>query len=372
MEPIAWRRDLLTLANRMPALSRPATLGVRRRVLDVALGSGWSPAPMDAPVVHAAAGLAVAYPSAPAGWIAAVARRHLHELYVAGLAWQRLRASDGPSIARFVERRTTLADDGRLRQLADSDAPVVFFTPHYGLPALAGAHIAYALAGRKRYNTFFASPDDNPTTAGFREFFDRLGTGVACIMAGERAAVTALKALRRGEALSMQPDVFDNRHASAAVVPFLGGLAFAMTGTAHLAIRAGARVVPLYAWRDTASRDARFVVRVHEPLAFEPSGEMDADAYRLTALIHRHMESQILAAPEHWLYWGAFASRTVPGIRMSANPASDEWREASARALDLADRVVPALRGETAAARIVLRIPRERGENSSPPPDAIP
>jgi hypothetical protein len=216
------------------------------------------------------------------------------------------------------------------------------------------------LAGRNSLHTFFAAPEDNPSTAGYQEVFARSALGIDCILVSARASLTALRVLKRGEALAMQPDVFDNRQGQAAAVPFLRGLTYAMTGTAFLALRTGATLVPVRA--DVTDR-GRVIVAFDEPLRYEPLGDAERDAWHLTALVHRAIERHIEDAPDQWIYWQVLGERMVPGAAIPPAALRDDaawaaaFRATAAWASSARPAIAPLLAGATGLPPAVVASP---------------
>lgn len=135
------------------------------------------------------------------------------------------------------------------------------FSRRHGLPVADFLAIARALHGRTRVTTFYAAADDNLSTQGYADFFARAPYGVKSIQASPRTPVTALRALREGEVLTMQPDV-----------------------CGHWSVR------------------SRITLRFEEPLMNAPTGNVEADAHRLTFAIYECLERHIRAFPEQWAY----------------------------------------------------------------------
>ena len=339
MPSFTWSRDALTLLSRTrAATSAPDPL--RRAMITTILRSGYTPPPGAQMRAAAARSLETAL-----GYGPDEARRAADQfaatMYRAGLLLFDLRLASAPSVDAFLEREQAI-DGWENLVAALSAGPVILFSGHFGLPAAAALGIARRLRGQPRLNTFFAPPDENPMTAGYAELFAKVGYGINCIPAGSRAPVAALRALRTGEILTMQPDVYDNRRGSAVLVPFLGGLTYMMTGTAFLALRSGAALLPTYC---AVKSDGTLQLRIDPPLTIPLAGDADRDAYRVTAAICASLEREIRSQPEQWVYWPTLAERMVPGISFPRDGACDAsvWRGALESLLPWAARNVPAV-----------------------------
>ena len=340
----AWQKDFLTALSRtrVARISPAAQI----RAIRLALRLGYTPTATEHMHGDVSRALMTSLDCSSTE-AQRLARAHADTMYRAGLLWYGLRLADRAQIEEFLRDSVRVEHADRLLDLPAG--PTIVFSAHYGLPIAGALATAKLLQGRTRLNTFFASPKDNPSTAGYAELLGRSGFGVNCILVNARATVLALRALKAGEALTMQPDVYDNRYASAVLVPFLNSLAYVMTGTAYLALRSGARVVPAFT---RVERDGRVVFTYDPPLEFTPTGDEAKDLYRLTCAIHRAIEAQVRAAPEQWVYWQILDDLTVPGVVLPANRTGDDdaWRGAYLSAAGWASRVVPTLRGVLDAA----------------------
>lgn len=82
--------------------------------------------------------------------------------------------------------------------------------------------------------------------------------------------------------------------------PFFGRPASATPAPALLALRSGAPIVTGYTRRLPGTY--QFEAVVDEPIHVLPSGDRDADVYRVTLEINRRFEQYIRVAPEQWLW----------------------------------------------------------------------
>jgi lauroyl/myristoyl acyltransferase len=316
--------DPLAALGRLVPAEREALRPLRTGTLRTALRLGLRPGPTAAALDHTARMLGVALPDLSPAELRDTARRHHAAMYDFAMTRQYLAAATAREARWFCTERLTVEGEEHLRRARDHDGPVVMFTSHFGVPILALLRIMVELDGHKRVNTFYADPEANPNNAGYRELIEKLGTDVNVLYDDSRAVRGALSALRRGEVLTMQPDVYDNRTGSAMLVPFLGGLTPAMGGTAFFALRSGAMVLPVHCFQ---TGGLRCTLRFDAPLEPVRTASFDDDVYRLTADIHANMDAHIRRAPEHWNYWDSLGERLVHGVRLPAASRADAWRD---------------------------------------------
>lgn len=102
--------------------------------------------------------------------------------------------------------------------------------------------------------------------------------------------------LRRGKGILM---LVDQKTWEGVPAPFFGREAMTTPAPASLALRMGAILLPASAER---LGGARFRVRVHPPVAFEPTGDSDKDVLALTAKITATIEQIVRERPSQWLW----------------------------------------------------------------------
>ncbi|HEX6928551.1 MAG TPA: lysophospholipid acyltransferase family protein, partial [Gammaproteobacteria bacterium] len=267
-----------------------------------------------------------AFPGGERANLAMLRERHMMARHHAGVILANLRARGRRALARHAARDVTYLDPAWLDVITRSARPVILFTPHYGCFVSASLRIARDLGAHRRVNIFFDDPRDNPTTGMFAPLYTRFGGNVNVLYNSRRAVVAALRALKEGEVLTMMPDVYDVSGGYAAV-PFFGGLTNAMTGTAFLACKTGALLVPVYC---RPVQGLRCEVDVQPPI--EPSAIPDFEqaVFETTAAIFGNMEAELRRHPEHWIYWDEF-HRRFPA--MTPLPGKGETWEEGADAL---------------------------------------
>jgi lauroyl/myristoyl acyltransferase len=265
--------------------------------------------------------LAAVFPERPAAEIRRTARDYRRSMFEYSVEQTHLDQLSRQALLRYCTGRVTLIGGEHLHEALSRPEPIVVFAPHYGNFAIVSLRIAIEARGRKQVHFFFNPPEKNAYSPRIQKLFKVLDYGVEPIMNDRSGVVKASRALDRGELVGIMPDVADV-DPRALFVPFFGRLAVAMGGTAHLALRSNATVLPMYAWRTGASR---FVMEVRPPLRLVRRESMDESVYETTAAIFRNMEERIAARPEHWMYWDTFVARVFPGVRLAATPAG--WRE---------------------------------------------
>jgi KDO2-lipid IV(A) lauroyltransferase len=111
--------------------------------------------------------------------------------------------------------------------------------------------------------------------------------------------------LRSGRAILLLADQKTNEGIPA---PFFGREAMTTPAPAALALKLN---VPIVFASNRRVGGAHFVVTVHPPLPFTPSGDHDADIRSLTAAINARLEEIVRAHPGQWLW----IHRRWPGAR---------------------------------------------------------
>lgn len=167
----------------------------------------------------------------------------------------------------------------------------VVVTPHFGNWELFPAHLVQrgyrgAVVGRTPANPYFAK--------ALRDMRARAGVETLDALGSPRAIV---RVLHEGGIVGLLPDL-DSKRAAGIFVNFLGRPAWTPTGPAHLAVMAGAPVVPAY----------MILEGDRYRLTFEPAIWPDADASRreeiarLTHAWSERFEARIRAHPENWVW----------------------------------------------------------------------
>jgi KDO2-lipid IV(A) lauroyltransferase len=221
--------------------------------------------------------------------------RHFGRVMADTLKWTRLRAS---------RRAKLLKVDGEehiLRALRGGRGGLIF-SAHFGNWEVAAEAVA-ALAPL----SVVARPLDNPLIeAELARFRKRLGTR---IISKFQAVKPILKALRQNELVAILIDQNVLR-SQAVFVDFFGRSAATTPGLASFHLRTRAPLVPVFCF--PAPRSA-YLVKVGEPLTFEPGGEYDRDVLKITQACTKMIETEIRQNPGLW-FWFHNRWKTRPGI----------------------------------------------------------
>jgi lauroyl/myristoyl acyltransferase len=249
--------------------------------------------------------------------------KHRRSMFQSEYERKQLDMMPGANLRDFCARRVDVAGVEHLRAACESPDPVVLFTPHYGSFAIGTMRAAMDIAPHKQFSVFYDAPEKNPTTHIYKGMFERLDVGTRVLYNDRTAILGGTRALRKGGVLGIMPDVYEY-NPGLMYVPFFGGLTVAMGGTAFFALKANARLLPAYCWR---SGRGRFQVRYDAPIELSRTGNLGEDMYHTTVRIFANMQAQLTAAPEHWVYWDGFSTRT--GYELEARlPRGDEsWAE---------------------------------------------
>jgi hypothetical protein len=226
-------------------------------------------------------------------------RCYVLQRYVLGL--------DRDALHQFFEERVRY--DGSTWPL-DERRPLILAAPHYGAATVGLLAAVHRMHRRRPVNLFF---DTDARKRHVARLLDSAGIDVAQLHSGFAGSVEALRALRRRECLIMMPDVFDHG-AQTVVVPFYGRLLRVAAGTAFLALRSNALVVPVFA---TASRRITLDVKVDTAIdARRFSGDEPQKIFALSHTLFMRFESAFRSAPQHWRGW-----ETLSNVSSEIDPA---------------------------------------------------
>lgn len=248
------------------------------------------------------------------------AKHHYHIItrYLAGLSKR--------GLENYADRYVHYTDLGIVKELCDQNTPIILVTPHYGAFVAASIKVIRDFGARKTVNLFFDDPQNNPSNSAFPPIFERLGGNSAVLLNNRRSVVSAVRALKDGQILTMMPDVYNVGGAHVAV-PFFGRFTHAMTGTAYFALKSNALLVPVYSY---PVKGISCAIDIQKPIKLSENRNFEHALYETTASIFKNIEEQLLLRPEHWEYWSEFHSRFPLPIRVGA---SDDERIAEIRAL---------------------------------------
>lgn len=264
--------------------------------------------------------LRTAFPGLDDATAAHLHTRHRLSMRKFGLIKDHLAGLDAGELARFLDRHVDVDGQEHLDAVRADKAPVIFVTPHYGNFPVGCLKLIKEIGHVKTVNTFYNPPSKNRSSEGFDTLFRGLGYGFNALFNDDTAVLKALRVLKRGEALTMMPDVFDiSGHVL--YVPFFGRLVPAMAGTALFALKSRATVIVGY---NCPRRGLKSTLKLGAPLVFERSGKLDEDIAALTTAIFGELETQIRQSPEHWIYLAGIGD-LLAGRLVLGDTAAPSW-----------------------------------------------
>jgi lauroyl/myristoyl acyltransferase len=185
--------------------------------------------------------------------------------------------------------------------------PLILATPHYGAPLAGLVAGASLLRDRRTLNVIY---DRVRHGARLDSFLLRAGLQPGALLAGKSGIRASLRALDRCECVALLPDAFDDI-AHTLVVPFFNRLLRIASGTAYLAWRSGALIVPCFA---IPRRNFGLRVLLGEPIdPCRVTAEEEAQGiFTLSHALFSRIEEQLRFEPEHWRYWNRLAHVSTP------------------------------------------------------------
>ncbi len=194
-----------------------------------------------------------------------------------------------------------------LERACAAGQPVILVTPHYGSFMQAALRVALEQQGKPVY--FFYNPSErNPYADTSDVLIDRIDDRCVKIHHDRKGVITALRALKKGAMLCIMPDQI-TPEGEVVYVPFFGRFFSVMQGVAFFALKANAKIIPLYCF---ASAGGEQVLEYRAPIAVmaDPSLGGEARLYQITMALFCEIERQFRQAPAHWRYWTQFRSRS--------------------------------------------------------------
>lgn len=293
--PEARRNRPVTLVHRAE-FALALALGFFFRLVGVdaasSIAGGFTRAagPLISPITNRArANLAIAFPDWPAKKAEATIRD----------VWENL----GRTTAEFAHLTQFEPDAGnprvevvgrdKIEGIAQGDDPVIFVSGHFANWEV-GSIVLHALG--VDYGVIYRAAN-NPLIDGLIIKERARVMSRRQIPKGKRGGRDMIEALKAGASLAM---LVDQKLTSGGIPsPFFGKNAMTAPAAARLALKYRTPVVPIEIER---VKGARFRVAVHDAIAFEPSGDANADTQRLTDLINLEIESLIRKRPGQWLW----------------------------------------------------------------------
>jgi len=226
--------------------------------------------------------------------------RHFGRVTADSLKWTRLRAS----------RRTKLLiieGEERIRRALRQGRGALIFSAHFGNWEVAAEAVA-ALAPL----SVVARPLDNPLVeADLARFRKRLG---ARVISKFQAAKPILQALRRNELVAILIDQNVLR-SQAVFVDFFGRPAATTPALASFHLRTRSPLIPVFCLPGPRSS---YLVKIGDPLTFDPGGELERDVLKITQACTKMIETEIRENPGLW-FW--FHNRWKSRPEAEADPA---------------------------------------------------
>ncbi len=192
--------------------------------------------------------------------------------------------------------------------IRNEQRPIIMVTPHYGSFVFASLAIAQFLAP-KRINIFYDDPKNNASNAQFFEILSSQAN-IRVLYNNPRGIATAVKALKHGEVLTMFPDVYGSIDQTS-FVPFLDRYLRIMPGTAFLARRNQALVVPAYSWPRKKFGAYIQLDRPIDPLQFI-DGDAEQQEFAINCEIFASISKKLREMPEYWHYWERLSEISQP------------------------------------------------------------
>jgi KDO2-lipid IV(A) lauroyltransferase len=257
-------------------------------VVGVVLGMRWK---------TVRAHLRQAFPHESEAWRRRVARasfRHLGREAVATFLLGRLSREE-------ILERIEIPGFEALQEAVGAGGGAVLLTPHFGNWEIAGAGLAArgipldVVAQRQRNPLFDADLTETRTRQG-----------MSVIQRGD-APKQVLRSLRRGRAVAIVWD--QNVRRGGIFVEFFGKKASTARGPAIFPLRTGSPVFQGVN-RRLEGYPSRYRLEV-VPVDFTPTGDLEADVFRLTEVYTRFLEKEIVRTPEQY-FWQHRRWKTRP------------------------------------------------------------
>jgi KDO2-lipid IV(A) lauroyltransferase len=266
------------------------------------------------------AGLAAAFPEKDDRELQHILRAYAHQRYTYHCEQTQLDFMTPPQLAAYCRERVTIRGEDNLADALRRPEPILGFTPHYGNFAITTLHIAQRVSRERSVSMFFNPPEKNAYAPRMKRLIENLDVNAQPLYNDRSGLLKAFRALHKGGFVGIMPDVYDYE-AGTIFVPFFGRLAFAMTGTAFLALKYDATVLPMYCHRIARGR---FELVIDPPITLHRSGQMEEDIYWTTAAVFRNVEAHLRERPEQWMYWDTFLRRVYPRVELPNGGPS--WR----------------------------------------------
>ena len=235
-----------------------------------------------------------------------LARSMLAARWREALLLARARALTARRLPSFIDSTVHIRGAQVLEDCLATRRPLVFATPHFGACVLGCLALARSLQGQRRLALLYQR---DPRNAGLRSLFLRADASAA-LLSGTAGIVRALQILGEGGAVATMPDVFDDI-ADTVAIPLFGRWLRVASGTAYLAARSQALIVPGYV---RSERGPGVGVELARPIDARDcaSGDVRQTIFALMRRLFAEFESGLRHAPEHWLYWERLPRVSTP------------------------------------------------------------
>lgn len=195
----------------------------------------------------------------------------------------------------------------KLDEVSRSVRALIVSTPHYGNFTFSIMATVERLSRSRMVYVFYDSPEDNASNAVFDLIYSKLysegNSSVQIVHNNRKGLLTAVKGLNNGGAVIIMPDVF-RRLSETVLVPFLGAARSVLLGTASLAKRTDATILPMLSCPQGSAFGFRSVfgesVNAED---FGQSAEMiQVSNFKATAEMFRQFESMMEQGVRYWQY----------------------------------------------------------------------
>jgi lauroyl/myristoyl acyltransferase len=205
-----------------------------------------------------------------------------------------------PQLRTFLEDHISYEGAAYAQHVFNGARPVILAAPHFGAASIGFLAAVQRMSGRRALNLFYGCRRPAPQLA---LLFERGGLDTTTLPAGLPGVLAAIRALTRNECLVMMPDRLDDLTHTLAV-PFFGRMLRVGAGTAFLALRTHAWVVPVFAPPARQLGINLTIARPIDPNRFAPLEESQA-IFMLNRVLFATFEREIRREPHHWHDWEA-------------------------------------------------------------------
>lgn len=206
--------------------------------------------------------------------------------------------------------RSDATDYASVDRCLEDPRGLLLAVPHHGSFVFSIVALAERVRHARRVYVFYEAPKVHATNEVFDVLYTRLfvddSSGVTILHNNRKGLATAIKQLKRGALVVIMPDVYKDRE-DTYQVPFCGRSRNVMLGTAVLARRTGAVVLP--ALSDPSDSAMGFTTRFGTPIppaCTDPGGESAVEElwtdYRTTLEVFNQFERFMRDRLMHWQY----------------------------------------------------------------------